>query len=163
MMVDPQNSGGYLHCGNMFPSTEQGGAMKWTLGVLLVAVCGFAQAADTATMAQQAKTCAALTTELEDGVKELSFSRVQAELERSATRETNLQLEKVVTTNLMQMHLAPLQSAKCPLPNGPFSDGAYYDNALSCAKAMIRAQPGDKTFPEACDRTKWSRSGSEKK
>jgi hypothetical protein len=137
--------------------------MKWTFGVLLVAVCGFAQAADMSAQVQQAKTCDALASGVEDGVKELSFLRSEAELERSAARETNLQLEKVVTTNLMQMHLALMQANKCPLPKAAFTDSAYSDNAFNCSKALIKAQTGDKAFPEACDRTKWVRSTLDRK
>jgi DNA gyrase/topoisomerase IV subunit B len=131
--------------------------MKWTLGVLLVAVCGFARAADINSQIQQAKICEALANAVEDGVKELAFLRSQVELERSAPRETNQQLEKVVTTNLMQMHLTLMQANKCPLPRTTFADSAYSDKAFACSKALIRAQAGDKAFPEACDRTKWAR------
>jgi hypothetical protein len=130
--------------------------MKWTLGVLLVAVCGFAQAADKAQT--QTGTCDTLAAAFEDGVKELSFSHAQGMFETSAAREANLQLEKVATTNLMQMHLTLLAANKCPLPKTPLSDNAYGDDAFACAKDIEKnATSGNKDFPASCDRAKWTR------
>ena len=128
--------------------------MKWTLGVLLVAVCGFAQAADTATMAQQAKTCDALATEVEASVKELAYYSVNGAFDDSAPRETNRKLQKVVASNLIQANLALMQANKCTLPKLPIYESAYRSAALKCLSAE---QPKDGVAPE-CVRTKWSRN-----
>jgi hypothetical protein len=136
--------------------------MKWTLGVLLVAVCGFAQAADTKPQRPQT-TCDKLAAAFESGVKELSFIRSEGVPDNSAARETNRQLEKVVTTNIMQMHLTLMQANKCTLPTANISDVDYYIDALSCTTAMLKAPPGEKEMPPECDRSKWTRMFDEKK
>lgn len=132
--------------------------MKRTIfGVLLVAACGFAQAAESKPVGQPGM-CEALASEVEDGVKELSFAHAQAMFETSAARETNLQLEKVTTTNLMQMHLDLLVAHKCPLPKAPISDTAYRDDAFACARDMEKnMNASSKDLPASCDRSKWVR------
>jgi hypothetical protein len=130
--------------------------MKWTFGVLLVAACRFTQAAEVKSQAPQ-DVCERLSAAVEDGVKELSQIRVDGLTDDSAPRETNRQLEKVITTNLMQMHLTLMQANKCTLPKTTFYDTAYYTDALSCATARLKARADDKETPPDCVRSKWTR------
>jgi len=127
-------------------------------GALLVAACGFAQAADNKPPTQSG-TCEQLGAAVEDGVMELTFIRVDGVTDNSAARETNRQLQKVVVTNLMQMHLTLMAANKCPLPKTTFSDGAYYLDALNCSTALLKAKQSDKDMPPECDRRKWVRMG----
>ena len=127
--------------------------MKWTLGVLLVAVCGFAQAADTKPQGQQT-VCDSLAASVEEGVKDLSHYRFDGAFDNSAVRETNRQLQKVVTTNLIQANLTLMQANKCVLPKLPINDYAYRSAALKCATST---KPKDEVAPE-CVRPNWTRN-----
>lgn len=135
--------------------------MKRTiLGVLLVAACGFAQAAEKAPA--PAGSCEALTGAVEGGLKALSFISANGMGDNSAARESNRQLEKVVETNLMQMNLSLLQANKCPVPKGPLVDNVYYLDALKCSNALMKGRlDNDKSTPPECDRSKWKRMGSD--
>lgn len=131
--------------------------MKWMAGVALLAAASLAHAADS-----KSSTCEALSAAFEAGLKDLAVIRADAGLDNSAPRETNRQLRKVFTADVMRMNLDLLQAGKCPLPKEPVSDYAYYLDALKCSTAMLRSQPGDKELPDECDRAKWTRRGFEK-
>ena len=124
--------------------------MKWTIGVLLVAACGFAQAADSK---PQGGVCEALATEVESSLKELAYYSVNGNFDDSAPRETNRKLQKVVAANLIQANLALMQANKCAMPRLPIYESAYRSAALKC----LTAEQTDTAAPE-CIRTKWSRN-----
>jgi hypothetical protein len=127
--------------------------MKRTIfGVLLVAACGFAQAADKVS-AQQGP-CDALAGEVEASVKELAYYSINGTLDDSAPRETNRKLQKVVASNLIQSNLVLMQANKCPMPKLPIYESAYRSAALKCFTAE---QPKEGIALE-CVRTKWTRN-----
>jgi hypothetical protein len=128
--------------------------MKWTLGVLLVAVCGFAQAEDVKASPQQARTCQALADVIEANVRDLAFYNIDGTFDGSAARETNRQLQKVVATNLIQSNLLLMQANRCSLPKLPVDDEAYRSAALKCFTA---SKPKEGVAPE-CIRPKWTRN-----
>jgi hypothetical protein len=127
--------------------------MKWTFGVLLVAVCGFAQAAEPKAQGPQAN-CETLAAAVEAGVRDLAFYSIDGTFDNSAVRETNRQLQKVVASNLIQANLTLMQANRCALPRLPVDEGAYRSAALKCFTAT---KPKDGVAPE-CVRPTWTRN-----
>jgi hypothetical protein len=127
--------------------------MKRTIfGVLLVAACGFAQAADRAPAL--AGSCEALAATVEAGVRDLAFYSIDGTFDSSAARETNRQLQKVVASNVIQANLTLMQANRCALPKLPIDENAYRSAALKCFTA---AKPKDGVAPE-CIRPTWTRN-----
>jgi hypothetical protein len=125
--------------------------MKRTIfGVLLVAACGFAQAADNKSQG----TCDALAAAVEGGVRDLAHYSFDGTFDSSAMRETNRQLQKVVASNLIQANLTLMQANRCPLPKLPVDEYAYRSAALKCLSAV---KPKDGVAPE-CIRPNWVRN-----
>ena len=126
--------------------------MKRTIfGVLLVAACGFAQAADSKS---PSGVCEGLAAEVDASLKELAYYSIDGTFDDSAPRETNRKLQKVIASNLIQANLTLMQANKCALPKLPIYENAYRSAALKC---FTVDQPKDGVAPE-CIRSKWVRN-----
>jgi hypothetical protein len=129
--------------------------MKWTIGVLLVAACGGAHAADAK---PQAGSCESFANAFDNGAKELAYIEAGGVGDNSAARESNRLLERVIATNVMQMNLNLMQLNKCAAPKQPVYAGDYGLDAMKCSNAVMRGRlSGDKSSPPECDRGKWTK------
>jgi hypothetical protein len=126
--------------------------MKRTIfGVLLVAVYGFAAAAD---MKSQQSGCDRFAVAVEDGVKALAAT---AQYD-GAANEVQRKLESNSILKEIQANLTLMQANKCQLPKDPVGSRWYFSAAFQCDMARNKAlRAGDKQQPPECDRDRWVR------